>query len=109
MGGGGDSMMKTCVILDGKIINVGPWDDKDGTNPLPEGAVIEEREFVEIDGGLYPADYTPPKSPQEQVQELQLQNGELLFKLAFAQDDLQKKSTQMGMMLMQLATIQGGV
>lgn len=38
-------MIKPCVVLEGKVINIGEWDDLDGTNPMPEGAVVEEREF----------------------------------------------------------------
>ncbi|MGR6764455.1 hypothetical protein ACU1JV_21880 [Paenibacillus sp. T2-29] len=64
-------MKKECVVLNSEVINIGPWDyqkrqlqngvDKDGkpiyeeqvTNPLPEGAVIEEREIeTALDGGL---------------------------------------------------------
>lgn len=48
-------MKQTVVVLDGKIINVGDWDyqikldDQENevvANPLPEGAVIEEREIT---------------------------------------------------------------
>lgn len=72
-------MIKTCVTLDGKIINIGEWDyqkqqievsppeyDEDGNvvreavfedrimNPMPEGAVIEERNFeYDHDRGWY--------------------------------------------------------
>jgi len=63
-------MIKECVVLNGKIINIGEWDyqiqqrevkppeyDEEGNivkeavfedkvmNPMPEGAVIEERDF----------------------------------------------------------------
>ena len=63
-------MIKKCVVLNGKVINIGEWDyqkqkvlvsppeyDKDGKlikeavyedkimNPLPEGATVEERDF----------------------------------------------------------------
>ncbi len=45
--------MKTVVILNGEIINVGEWDyqfiEIDGKNiarnPMPQGAIIEEREM----------------------------------------------------------------
>lgn len=72
-------MIKTCVVLNGKIINVGEWDyqiirkevspeerDEFGNitkeaeyeeeigNPLPEGAVVEERDFeYDLDRGWY--------------------------------------------------------
>lgn len=84
-------MMKECVVLRGEVINIGPWEyniqpvevkpaeyDEEGniikeavyearpTNPLPEGAEIVEIEIVEgPDGGLYPADYVPPKTPEQ--------------------------------------------
>lgn len=68
-------MMKECVVLNGDVINIGPWDYRytdldDGEtvalNPLPEGAVMQELEIVEgADGGLYPADYTPTKTPEQ--------------------------------------------
>ena len=46
--------MIECVILDGKVINIGLWDDMDGENPMPEGATIEEREVAQgEDGGWY--------------------------------------------------------
>ncbi|MEK3787551.1 hypothetical protein [Paenibacillus sp. FSL K6-1230] len=71
-------MIKDVVILDGQVINIGPWDEqiqrvlvspaeyddeglivKDAvyedvvTNPMPEGAVIEQREIeTALDGGL---------------------------------------------------------
>lgn len=70
--------MMDVVVLDGRVINIGPWDeqiqrilveplhyDDQGnitkeavyeyrvTNPFPEGAVIEQREIEEApDGGL---------------------------------------------------------
>ncbi|MFB5761029.1 XkdW family protein [Paenibacillus medicaginis] len=71
-------MIKDVVVLDGQVINIGPWDeqirpvlvsppehDDEGnvtkeavyedrvTNPMPEGAVIEQREIETApDGGL---------------------------------------------------------
>ena len=46
-------MNRECVILNGKIINIGAWDNREGTNPLPEGATVEQRDIVESpDGGL---------------------------------------------------------
>ena len=72
-------MIKDCIILDGKLINIGPWDyqmqqvevspaeyDEDGNiakeavyeeqtmNPLPEGATVEQRDFeYDEDRGWY--------------------------------------------------------
>ena len=57
-------MIKDCVVLDGKIINIGPWDyqykelggKQVAQNPLPEGAVVEGRDIVNApDGGLIEA------------------------------------------------------
>lgn len=75
MEGGADGMSdvvrKPCVILDGKVINIGPWDDQGGLNPMPEGAVIEEREVYQgEDGGWYVVGETRPKTPQEEINEL---------------------------------------
>lgn len=73
---GGASIMngaikKPCVILNGEVINIGPWDDLDGTNPMPEGAIIEEREVEQgEDGGWYVVGETRPKTPQEEINEL---------------------------------------
>ena len=49
-------MIKKCVVLDGVIINIGSWDYQIGddgvlNNPLPIGAITEDREFE------YDADY----------------------------------------------------
>ena len=44
------------VVLDGKIINIGPWVYQldDGTeNPLPEGAVEGEYTVIKSAGGTY--------------------------------------------------------
>ena len=54
-------MMKTSVLLDGKVINIGSWDYQleDGmpTNPLPDGAEEIEIEVVQdAGGGWAPAD-----------------------------------------------------
>jgi hypothetical protein len=75
------SMLKECVILDGKIINIGPWDDQrenveiephlydeEGNiekqaayeeqirNPFPVGVVVEERDLqYDSERGWYEA------------------------------------------------------
>lgn len=67
-----DIVRKPCVILDGKVINIGPWDDLDGANPMPEGAIIEEREVVQgDDGGWYVVGEPRPKTQQERIDELE--------------------------------------
>lgn len=46
-------MKRNVIRLNGVVINVGPWDDRDGTNPLPAGAVQADEDVVELpDGGL---------------------------------------------------------
>jgi hypothetical protein len=45
----------TIVIRDtnGNVINIGPWDDKGGVNPLPAGATQSDESVVTApDGGL---------------------------------------------------------
>lgn len=103
--GAGDSnvTIKTCVFdAGGNLINIGDWDervqsvqvgvDDDGepiyeqrpTNPLPEGAVIEEREVVYDDKyGWRLADQPVPKSKeellQEQINDLTLTLGDFIL------------------------------
>ena len=90
-------MIKSCVVLDGKIINVGEWDyqigpimvtpaevDGEGNvitpavyedaprNPLPEGATFEERDFeYDPDRGWYESGTPAPKTPEERIAELE--------------------------------------
>jgi hypothetical protein len=48
------SKMKIIRDIDGNLINIGDWDDKEGTNPLPEGAFEDDAEVVVgYDGGKY--------------------------------------------------------
>lgn len=65
-------MRKECVILNGQVINIGPWDDMGGINPMPDGAVIEERE-IEIgpDGGLYVVGEPRPETPEQKIARLE--------------------------------------
>ncbi|OAZ49764.1 XkdW family protein [Paenibacillus polymyxa] len=89
-------MIKDCVVLNDEVINIGPWDYKlqqvlkspaeyndEGkitkeavyedriTNPLPEGATIEEREIeVAPDGGLVVKGSVQPTSDELLGQEL---------------------------------------
>lgn len=101
---GANSMIKTCVVLDGKIINVGDWDfqylqveinppeyDEDGKvikdavyeqvaqNPLPKGAVIEERDFGYMEEhGWREVGWKPPLSTEEQLRlEMARSNAEM--------------------------------
>ncbi|MGG4504040.1 hypothetical protein [Paenibacillus polymyxa] len=95
-------MTKECVVLNGEVINIGPWDymrkqvlaspveyDDEGNvtkeaeyeeqtmNPLPEGATIEEREIeVAPDGGLIVKGSAQPTSDElhgQQLAELKIQ------------------------------------
>lgn len=109
-------MIKECVIKDGRVINIGTWDecrvpievgpaefetveispakfDEEGnlieeavfevrtikeavyedliTNPFPEGATIEERDFEDDhDRGWFEVGTEPPKTPQQEIEEL---------------------------------------
>ena len=48
------SKMKIIRDKDGNLINIGDWDFKEGTNPLPEGATEHDAEVVVgYDGGKY--------------------------------------------------------
>lgn len=49
--------MKIIRDKDGNLINIGDWDDKEGTNPIPEGTTEHDAEVIKgYDGGLYLAD-----------------------------------------------------
>lgn len=49
--------MKIYRDKDGNCINIGDWDDKEGLNPIPDGAYEDEAEVIKgWDGGLYVAD-----------------------------------------------------
>jgi len=49
--------MKIIKDKNGNLINIGEWDDKQGKNPLPQGATEQDGEVVTgYDGGLYLAD-----------------------------------------------------
>ncbi len=87
-------MIKECVILNGKIINIGEWDfkkqqieispaevDEDGNvikdavfeeqikNPMPEGVTIEERNFeYDADRGWYEVGTSISPTVEEQLQ-----------------------------------------
>lgn len=91
-------MMKDCVLLDGKVINIGKWDcqvqsivvspaeyaengdlikeavvEERETNPLPAGAIVTELECLQNeDGGWYAVEYAPqlPDSLEAAVTEL---------------------------------------
>jgi len=59
---------KECVLLDGKIINIGPWDygSDSETNPLPAGAEVLDLEvYQNDDGGWYAEGYDQPSMPSE--------------------------------------------
>lgn len=69
-------MIKTCVVLDGKVINVGEWDyqyaqidgEQVAQNPPPEGAIIEERDFeYSEEFGWREVGTTQPPTPEERL------------------------------------------
>jgi len=46
--------MKIIRDKDGNLINIGDWEDMEGTNPLPDGAFEDDAEVVVgYDGGKY--------------------------------------------------------
>lgn len=115
-------MLRKCVMLYGEIINIGDWDyqiqevelkparyDEEGnfleeaicdsriTNPLPEGAKMVEIEIDEgPDGGLYPAGYTFPKTPEQQrISELESEAMSLVLELTDTQTRLQHAESKL--------------
>lgn len=111
-------MMKTCVVLNGDVINVGEWDyqkqtvvvtpaefDEEGyiieeavyeevaMNPQPEGATIEERDFkYSEEHGWRETGWVPPLSELEKLQQenrlLKAQNQALAERTDFHEDVL---------------------
>ncbi|AWB45268.1 hypothetical protein DCC85_14235 [Paenibacillus sp. CAA11] len=78
-------MIKECVLLNGQVINIGPWDyqkervlinpgedeplfEERINNPLPEDAEIVEMEVTQSeDGGWYAKDYLPQPSELDRM------------------------------------------
>lgn len=91
-------MIKECVVLNGKVINVGPWDyqitkvevapavyDEEGNmtkeavfeertmNSMPEGTTIENRDFeYDQDKGWYEVGTSNPPTAEERLAALEL-------------------------------------
>lgn len=58
-------MIKNCVVLGGKVINVGDWDAQ---QPMPTGAVVEQRDFeFSADRGWYEVGTAAAPTPEERV------------------------------------------
>lgn len=78
---------KYCVVLDGKVINIGEWDyrfneQEEAQNPLPEGAIIEEREFeYSEDYGWREAGYVTPLSEIDKLKISQAEQFETILLL----------------------------
>lgn len=98
-------MIKKCVVLDGKVINIGEWDyqkqlnevepaqyDENGylikeavfeekiINPMPEGATIEERDFeYDPDRGWYEVGTRQEPTAQERLEALEQTMLELIM------------------------------
>ncbi|XID92509.1 hypothetical protein ACF3MZ_29280 [Paenibacillaceae bacterium WGS1546] len=124
-------MMRECVVLNGQVINIGPWDyqiqslevspeerDEEGniikeavyedrpSNPLPDGAEIIEMEIVEgPDGGLYPAEQLPGPSEVERLRGENLELKLALTELAKAQEE---DKTEIQLALAELAELYTG-
>lgn len=97
MGEGDSGMIKKCYVLNGKVINIGEWDyqiqqqevsppeyDEEGNivkeavfeekimNPIPEGAIVEERNFdYDSDRGWYEVGTYPEPTAQERLEALE--------------------------------------
>lgn len=53
-------MKRFCVLLNGKVINIGDWDDLGGQNPIPKGSVKKELECKQnADGSWVAVGYEP--------------------------------------------------
>lgn len=74
-------MIKTCVFdADGKLINIGEWNNFNGENPLPEGVYSEEREVIYSEEHGWRLAGTPvPKSRLELLEESQLDLWDLIL------------------------------
>lgn len=65
-------MMKKCVVLNEKIINIGEWDDLNGENPMPEGATVEERDFdYDPNRGWYEVGTLQEPTAQERIEAIE--------------------------------------
>lgn len=72
-------MIKNCVVLNGQVIHIGDWDyfapmddtETNGeiTNPMPVGAVVEQRDFeYNEDRGWYESGTQPAPTLQERLE-----------------------------------------
>lgn len=79
-------MIKKVIVLDGEIINVGEWQS---TEPIPEGATIEEREMeYSEEYGWHEVGYVPPLSPTEEIAQLRAEKEQLSKTLDMVLTDL---------------------
>lgn len=70
-----DAVKKKCVVLNGKVIHIGEWDDQ-----LPEGAIIEERDFeYDVDRGWYEVGTIPEPTTKERIEALELAMLEMIL------------------------------
>ena len=89
-------MLKECVILNGQIVNIGEWDyqiqqvrigedeppvyEDMITNPLPEGATIEHRDFeYDPDRGWYEVGTVTPPTAEDRLATMESALMELLL------------------------------
>lgn len=98
-------MLKECVIVNGQIINVGPWDyriqpfelqapiyneagelvqegvyEDRPTNPLPEGATTEQRDFeYDSERGWYEVGTSTPPNAEQRLASMESALLELLL------------------------------
>lgn len=91
-------MIKTCVVLNSEIINIGQWDyqytevegEQIANNPLPEGTVIEERDFeYSEEYGWREVGWKPPLSTEEQLRlEMARGNAEMFETILLLMGDV---------------------
>ncbi|KYG91490.1 hypothetical protein A0U40_00645 [[Bacillus] sp. KCTC 13219] len=79
--------VKTVVVLDNEIINVGEWDYQEGQNSLPNGATVEEREmFFTDEYGWREVGWALPMTLEQENKLLKLQNQANAERLEFMED-----------------------
>lgn len=80
-------MIKECVVLNGAVINVGPWDyqyieingEQVAQNPLPDGAVVESRDLdYSNDRGWHEAGEILPPTTEERLAAAEMMIIELM-------------------------------
>ncbi|MDR7856071.1 hypothetical protein [Tissierella sp.] len=83
-------MMKPCVVLNGNVINIGEWEyqyieingEQVSKNPIPDGAIIEDREFeYSEDHGWREVGWVPSLSEVDKLKISQAEQFEAILEL----------------------------